>query len=46
MVEMRRSTRSGGLSNALLPPHQGSEANYEEMRDGVHVTFLDVKLSQ
>ncbi|XP_051939725.1 nuclear pore complex protein Nup133 isoform X2 [Hippocampus zosterae] len=34
------------LSESIADAIWGSEANYEEMRDGVHVTFLDVKLSQ
>lgn len=26
--------------------HQGSESNYEEMKEGANVTYLDVKLGQ
>lgn len=26
--------------------HQGSESNYEEMKEGANVTYLDMKLSQ
>ncbi|XP_061626192.1 nuclear pore complex protein Nup133 [Phyllopteryx taeniolatus] len=34
------------LTESIADAIWGSEGNYEEMRDGVNVTFLDMKLSQ
>ncbi|XP_077426499.1 nuclear pore complex protein Nup133 isoform X2 [Vanacampus margaritifer] len=34
------------LTESIADAIWGSEGNYEEMRDGVNVTFLDVKLGQ
>ncbi|XP_037107149.1 nuclear pore complex protein Nup133 isoform X2 [Syngnathus acus] len=34
------------LNESIADAIWGSEGNYEEMRDGVNVTFLDVKLGQ
>lgn len=34
------------ISPSLSVIHQGSESSYEEMKEGVNVTYLDMKLSQ
>ena len=34
------------LQFSTFVSHQGSESNYEEMKEGANVTYLDMKLSQ
>lgn len=34
------------FETTLSVVHQGSESSYEEMKEGVNVTYLDMKLSQ